>query len=278
MHHGFPTWKYQPPTSGKNEFTSWSVSDIRESRRCYEALVVSFVVSVFAAEPDPRMIPPRNAVSGKLPSAPPTPAHEAAKAFRVLDGFRMDLLAAEPMVASPVAITYDENGRAYVCEMRDYPYTDKAHHRRNQENPTDEAIGSVRLLEDTDGDGVFDKSTVFADGLSWPTGVACWKGGVFVAATPDIWYLKDTDGDGKADIRRKIFTGFRKFNVQSVMNSLVWGLDNHIHGAGSSNGGQIRPPTNQTRSHWRWREMISLRPDGAVRIARAARFGGRLDD
>src|SRR5678815_4462906 len=115
-------------------------------RRCREALMVSsFVVSVFAAEQDTRMIPPRDAVSGKLPSAPPTPAREAAKTFRVLDGFRMDLLAAEPMVASPVAIAYDENGRAYVCEMRDYPYTDKAHHQRNQENPTDEAIGTCLL-------------------------------------------------------------------------------------------------------------------------------------
>src|SRR6185369_2279252 len=69
----------------------------------------------------------------------------------------------------------------------------------------------------------------------------CWKGGVFVAATPDLWYLKDTDGDGKADVRRKVFTGFRKLNVQAVMNNLVWGLDNYIHGAGSKNGGQIRP-------------------------------------
>src|SRR5258708_10517697 len=125
--------------------------------------------------------------------------------------------------------------------MSDYPYTDKAHHQRNQENPTDAAIGIVRLLEDTNGDGVFDKSTVFADGLSWPTGVACWKGGVFVAATPDMWYLKDTDGDGKADVRIKVFTGFRKLNVQSVMNNLVWGLDNQIHGAGGSNGGQACP-------------------------------------
>jgi putative membrane-bound dehydrogenase-like protein len=233
------------------------------------------------AEPDPRMVPPPNAVRGKLPGIPPTPARDAAKTFRVLDGFRMDLLAAEPLVASPVAMTYDENGRAYVCEMRDYPYTDKAHHQRNQENPTDAAIGTVRLLEDTDGDGVFDKSTVFAEGLSWPTGVACWKGGLFVAATPDIWYLKDTDGDGKADIRRKVFTGFRKFNVQSVMNNLAWSLDNHIHGAGSSNGGQIRhaerpeaKPLLMTRQDFRFdpvTEQFELLSGGA-------RFGGTFDD
>jgi putative membrane-bound dehydrogenase-like protein len=235
----------------------------------------------FAAEQDLRMVPPPNAVRGRLPSIAPTPARDAAKTFRVLDGFRMDLLAAEPLVASPVAMAYDENGRAYVCEMRDYPYTDKAHHQRNQENPTDAAIGAVRLLEDTDGDGVFDRSTVFADGLSWPTGIACWKGGVFVAATPDLWYLKDTNGDGKADIRRKVFTGFRKLNVQAVMNNLVWGLDNHIHGAGGSNGGQIRPgdkpeakPLVMTRNDFRFdpvTEQFELLSGGA-------RFGGTFDD
>ena len=248
--------------------------------------IVSFLASSFtgvslAAEQDPRMVAPSNAVSGRLPGLPPTPARDAAKTFRVLDGFRMDLLAAEPLVASPVAMTYDENGRAYVCEMRDYPYTDKAHHQRNQENPTDQAIGTVHLLEDTDGDGVFDKSTVFADGLSWPTGVACWKGGVFVAATPDIWYLKDTDGDGKADIRRKVFTGFRKLNVQAVMNNLVWGLDNHIHGAGSSNGGQIRPgdipdarPLVMTRNDFRFDPVT----EQFEVLSGGARFGGTFDD
>lgn len=223
--------------------------DLDNHQRSKAPASIFFLVTILASAPaqlsigaerDPRMVPPPNAVSGKLTSIPPTPAGDAAKTFRTLDGFRMDLLAAEPLVASPIAMTYDDSGRAYVCEMRDYPYTDKAHHQRNQENPTDAAIGTVRLLEDTDGDGVFDRSTVFAEGLSWPTGVACWKGGVFVAATPDLWYLKDTDGDGKADIRRKVFTGFRKFSVQAVMNNLAWGLDNHIHGAGGKNGGEIR--------------------------------------
>lgn len=236
-----------------------------------------FLVAPFSPAADNAIMakPEKDAVTGKLPSVPPTAPQDAAKKFRVLDGFRMALLAAEPLVASPVAMTYDENGRAYVCEMRDYPYTDKAHHKPSQENPTDQPIGRVRLLEDTDGDGVFDKATIFADGLSWPTGVACWKGGVFVAGTPDIWYFKDTDGDGKADVREKVFTGFKKLNVQAVMNNLVWGLDNHIHGAGGSNGGKIEPGgVTLARADFRFDPNMRA----LELLSGGARFGGSFDD
>ena len=165
---------------------------------------------------------------------------EALASFQAQQGFRLDLIAAEPLVMDPVAAAYDENGRLYVVEMSDYPHVDARNDRPFAENLGDPPIGRVRLLIDRDDDGVFDESTIFADKLSWPTGIAIWKGGVFVAATPDIWYLKDNDGDRKADERRKVFTGFRKYNVQAVMNNLQWGMDHRIYGAGSSNGGKIR--------------------------------------
>ncbi len=225
--------------------------------------------------------PARNAVTDKLPTVPPTSPREASATFRVLDGFRMDLIASEPLVSSPVAMTYDENGRAYVCEMRDYPYTDKARHRPGQENPGDQPIGRIRLLRDETGDGVFDTATVFAETLSWPTGVACWKGGVFIAATPDLWYCKDTDGDGVADVREKVLTGFRKLNVQAVMNNLAWGLDNRIHGAGGSNGGRIlsgdQPDANPVTMG---RADFCLDPVARTfeLTSGGARFGGSFDD
>ena len=189
--------------------------------------VFGAVVGAFAAE-------------GKLPGYPAVVPAEVGKTFRTQSGFTMDLLAAEPLVSSPVAMCYDENGAAYVVEMLDYPYTHKATHQAWKENTTDAPIGRVRKLIDTDGDGKFDESFVFAEGLSWPTGICCWKGGVYVTATPDIWYLKDTDGDHRADVREKAFGGFRKYNVQAVINNPQWTLENRIVVAGATNGGRSR--------------------------------------
>jgi putative membrane-bound dehydrogenase-like protein len=174
-----------------------------------------------------------------FPRIPPTEPGKAAATFDVRGGFRMELIAAEPLVTSPVALEYDEDGRGWVLEMRDYPFTDKTTDKPLTDKSGDLPMGRIRMLRDTNGDGVFDESTIFADEISWPTGLAFWKGGVFVAATPDLWYFQDTDGDGKADVREKVFTGFRKYNIQSVINNLRWGLDHHIYGAGGTNGGKI---------------------------------------
>ena len=164
-----------------------------------------------------------------LPAATPP---DALKTFEAVDGFRLELVAAEPQVQSPVAAAFDADGSLYVAEMRDYPYKPR---------PGGKPLGSVRLLRDRDGDGRFEESHVFADGLLWAAGIAPWKDGVFVTAPPDLWYLKDTDGDGQADVREKIFTGFGAQNEQAMVNNLTWGLDHKIYGAASGNGGTIRP-------------------------------------
>ena len=198
-----------------------------------------------------------------------------------MDGFRLDLLAAEPLVTSPVAAAYDEDGRLYVVEMTDYPHVESANDKPFAENLGDPPIGRVRLLIDRDDDGVFDQGHVFADKLSWPTGIVVWRGGVFVAATPDIWYLRDNDGDHRADERRRVFTGFRKFNVQAVMNNLQLGLDQWIYGAGSSNGGLIREvgrPGAATVDILR--RDFRFQPSTGVfeAISGGARFGNTFDD
>ncbi len=167
-----------------------------------------------------------------LKPIPPKSPAEAVKAFEGVNGFHMELVAAEPHVYSPIAAAFDEDANLYVCEMRDYPY-----------KPVDglEPIGSVRMLRDTNGDGVYDEAHVFADKLLWAAGVVPWKGGIFVASCPDIWYFKDTDGDHKADVKRKVFTGFGTGNQQAMVNNLQLGMDHWIYGSTAGNGGSIRP-------------------------------------
>jgi putative membrane-bound dehydrogenase-like protein len=181
-----------------------------------------------------------------LPRSQPVEPENTSATFALKDGFTMQLVAAEPLVTDPVAGAFDEDGRLYVVEMNDYPYTDKSTDKPNVERTGDLPIGKVRLLEDTDNDGVFDKSQIFARDFSWPTGIAVYRGGIFVAATPDVWYLKDEDGDGQAETRTKIFSGFRKLNVQAVANNLIWGLDHKVYGAGGTNGGRIINGLNES--------------------------------
>ena len=166
-------------------------------------------------------------LAAELPRFAPVEPADAAATLTVAPPFRMELVAAEPLVADPIALAFDARGGLFVVEMRGY-----------FEQP-DESLGRVKRLTDADGDGVFDTAAVFADTLSWPTALFPWDGGLFVAAPPDLLYFKDTTGDGRADVRRVVLTGFGRGNVQGMTNSLRWGLDNRIHGAGSLAGGEI---------------------------------------
>lgn len=167
-----------------------------------------------------------------LERVPPIEADRALETIEVADGFRIEQIAAEPNVIDPVAVAFDEHCRMYVVEMRDYSERDK------------ERLGRIRLLSDEDGDGVYETSRVFAEGLSWPTAVVCYKGGIFVGNAPDVLYLRDENGDGKADAneQRVVFTGFGRNNVQGLLNSFQWGLDGRIYGSASSTGGRITRP------------------------------------
>ena len=135
-------------------------------------------------------------------------------------------MTSEPDVTSPVAMDIDEDGRWFVVEMPGYPL---------DTSPS----GRIKLLEDTNGDGRPDKSTVFADQLVLPTGVMRWKRGVLVTAAPDLLYLEDSDGDGKADKRTVMLTGFAVTNPQHSVNGPTYTLDNWIQLAYSGGGGAL---------------------------------------
>ncbi|GAB3278856.1 c-type cytochrome [Larkinella harenae] len=144
------------------------------------------------------------------------PPDKALATLEVEAGFQVELLAHEPLIASPVDMEIDEYGRLYVVEMPGYPL-DKS------------GSGKIKLLADTDGDGQMDKSTVFAEGLTLPNGIMRWKKGVLVTDAPDVLYLEDSDGDGKADIRQSVLTGFSLSNPHINVNNPVYGLDNWIY-------------------------------------------------
>lgn len=190
----------------------------------------------------------------QMPRVPATEPGKAAGTFAVKPGFEAQLVAAEPLVMSPVALDIDEHGAVFLVEMRDYSERREDH------------LGRIRKLVDTDLDGDLDVATVLCDGLPWPTAVTCWDGGVFVGATPDIWYFKDADGDGRAEVRERIFTGFgsdgqpldpKKLNVQAMLNSFHWGLDQRIHGATSMAGGRVGLVDSAFVRAWRARAGVS---------------------
>ena len=164
----------------------------------------------------------------------------ALAAFQLEPGLRIELVAAEPLVVDPVAFAFDEQGRLYVAEARGYPETLGAN------PPTTE--GRVARLEDTDGDGRYDRRTEFATGFTNPNGIMGWKGGVFVTCAPDIFYLKDTNGDGIADERRVVLTGFDKTRTSQIRVSFpTLGLDGRVYLACGSNGGTITSPEHPER-------------------------------
>lgn len=165
---------------------------------------------------------------------------QALAAFQIEPGLKIELVAAEPLVQSPVAFAFDDQHRLYVAEARGYP------------DPTDGTaaplVGRVALLTDTDGDGRYDKRTEFATGLANPNGIMVWRGGIFVTCAPDIYYLKDTNGDGVADERRVVLTGFDKTKTAQIrVNGPTLGLDGKIYLACGSNGGTVTSPEHPDR-------------------------------
>ena len=165
----------------------------------------------------------------------PTEPAEATARLVLVDGFRAELFAAEPHVVDPVEICFDESGGIYVAEMLDYPFDpDEGKLPRSR----------IRFLEDTNGDGQIDESTIFADQLLQVTSVLPWKGGIFATSAPDILYLKDTDGDHVADVKEVIYTGFQSHEVssESRITNLRYGIDNWVYAANNGRPGQIRSP------------------------------------
>ncbi|NQT14562.1 MAG: polysaccharide deacetylase family protein, partial [Planctomycetes bacterium] len=170
------------------------------------------------------------ALLGTNREPPPREPEDSLGSIEVLPGFKVELVAAEPMVMDPVDIGWGPDGKMWVVEYGDYPLG-----LDDQGKPG----GRVRFLEDTNGDGRYDKSTVFLEPIAYPMGIMPWREGVLITAAPEIFYAEDTDGDGRADVRRTLFSGFGEGNQQHRVNHPRWGLDNWVHAANGDSGGTI---------------------------------------
>ena len=159
---------------------------------------------------------------------------DALKKFELKEGFSIEPFATEPHIQSPVDMVMDENGNVYVVEMADYPW------QADTLNPK----GIIKFLKDTDGDGKIDSSVVFADRFPSATSIFPWKGGLLVAAAPEIFYLKDTTGDHKADIREVLFTGFFDRNSEAQITSFRFGVDNWIYANNNGQAGSVSRISN----------------------------------
>ncbi len=152
----------------------------------------------------------------------PLSPEESAKLIQVPPDFNLELFASEPDIINPIAMDWDDRGRLWVIETVDYPNT-----VRDPEGAGDDRI---KICEDTDGDGKADKFTVFADKLNIPTSLAFANGGVIVSQAPTFLFLKDTDGDDRADVREVIMDGWGTFDTHAGPSNLKYGFDNQIWG------------------------------------------------
>jgi putative membrane-bound dehydrogenase-like protein len=168
------------------------------------------------------------AAAAPAPDSPPLSPAESLAKIHVPTGYRVELAASEPLTIDPVAIDWDAAGRMWVVEMSDYPLGMDGNGQPG---------GRVRVLEDADGDGHYDKSTVFAEGLNFPNGILAWRDGIIVTAAPEILFLRDTDGDGRADTREVLVSGLTTGNQQLRANGLRWGLDGWVYCAAGGHHG-----------------------------------------
>ncbi len=208
----------------------------------------------FAAPSEKESWPP--AVVAEDDGAPALTAEESMRTIRVPPGYRVELVAKEPLVVDPILIDFDADGRMWVVEMPAFA-ADEA--MRDSRDP----ICRVVVLEDDDDDGVMDRRTVFADGLVLPRAIKTLAAGALVGEPPNLWWMRDTNGDLRVDEKELISDRFgsREANPEHNANSLIWGLDNWIY-------------TSEHDAHLRFRGGRFE----VVETLRRGQWGGAIDD
>ncbi len=175
----------------------------------------------------------------------PLSLHRALETFSLPEGYQLEVVAAEPLIADPINFVVDARGRLWVVEMGDYPRgnpLDAASndpHAKRAHPWSGQPFGRIRVLYDRDQDGRYDESRLFLDGLTFPTGLFPWKDGVLISGAPDIVFARDTDGDDRCDHVEVLYSGFREENPQHRVNGFAFGLNGWLYLAGGVSNGRI---------------------------------------
>jgi putative membrane-bound dehydrogenase-like protein len=201
-------------------------------------------------------------------STPLDPAAGLAS-LHVPAGFHVELVAAEPLVTSPVAFDWGPDGKLWVAEMIDYPLgLDNA----------GQAGGNICYLEDTNGDGRYDRRVTFLEGVAFPNGVMAWRDGVLVTAAGEVFFARDTDGDGRADEQKTLFAGFKPGNQQHRVNGPRWGMDGWCYLANGDSGGVVESKQTDKTVDISGRDLRVRPDDGAMETVTGMTQFGRVSD
>ena len=201
----------------------------------------------------------------------PMSPEDSQKLIQIDGPYEVQLVASEPLILDPAEITWDAKGRMYVAEIRDYPFP---------KNPDDPPMSRISQLIDDDGDGKIDRTVVFADHLDHVQGLLPYNGGLIATTRTQVLFLKDTDGDGKADVNESLIRGFNPRYSQLQVSAPRWGLDGCIHFNNGLDAKEIYPTANPKdvievpRSNFKWDPRTGkITPTGGV-----GQYGGAFDD
>ena len=215
---------------------------------------------------------------------PLSPGASAAK-MKLAAGFRIELIASEPLVTEPTCVAFDERGRLFVCELHGFNMEGQLDVAElNKTGKVDTSVrrirwerlagrfaelakknqyGTIKRLIDSDGDGRMDRAEIWADRLPPCYGIVPARGGLIVVCAPEILFLADRDGDGKAEVRETLFTGFRREFIERGINNPRWGVNNWIYVGSGGDGGTIRGPRLDKPVQF-GRSDFRIRPDGSA--------------
>ena len=218
------------------------------------SLATCLLVLWFSAASIAQIPEPKDAPKPLLPE-------ESAKTFKLPPGYKLELIASEPLIHEPTGVCWDEHGRFFVSEMHGYNLEgqfdieelnktgqlDKVVRRlqaneKHKQAAAAETYGTIKLLRDTNSDGRMDEATIWADRLEPCLGICPARGGLIATGQTEIVYLADRDNDGKAEFREVLFTGFAPGALERTINSPQWGPDNWIYAGRGTGGGKIIGP------------------------------------